>query len=66
MARRSRFGSAGPMRAALRVGGALLGTERRNAACRAMAGHSSASTAGIIVIVDEILKVRAGHGTEAW
>ncbi|POI20857.1 hypothetical protein CIB84_015396 [Bambusicola thoracicus] len=46
------------MRAALRGGGALLGTERRNAACRAMAGHSSASTAGIIVIGDEILK---GH-----
>ncbi|XP_015740042.1 FAD synthase isoform X2 [Coturnix japonica] len=46
------------MRAALRVAGALLGTERRNAACRAMAGHSSASTAGIIVIGDEILK---GH-----
>ncbi|NXJ16682.1 FLAD1 synthase, partial [Odontophorus gujanensis] len=46
------------MRAVLRVGGALLGTERRNAARRAMAGPSSASTAGIIVIGDEILK---GH-----
>lgn len=57
---RNRFGSAGFMRVALRVVGALLGTARRNAACRAMAGHSSASTAGIIIIGDEILKVRAG------
>ncbi|XP_048784974.1 FAD synthase isoform X2 [Lagopus muta] len=46
------------MRVALRVVGALLGTARRNVACRAMAGHSSASTAGIIIIGDEILK---GH-----
>ncbi|NXC47558.1 FLAD1 synthase, partial [Penelope pileata] len=46
------------MRAALRAGGILLSTERRSAAFRAMAGSSSAATAGIIVIGDEILK---GH-----
>lgn len=54
------------MRVAAAGGGARLRAllrARRDSASRTMAGPGPAATAGIIVIGDEILKVRRGTGS---
>lgn len=55
-------GAAGPMWGVLRAGRALRVAVRRMAASGPAAARVSPATAGIIVIGDEILKVRAGAG----